>query len=120
MCVDYTGLNKACPKDLFPLSCINQVVDSTLGCKTICFLDAYSRYHQIAMKESDQLATSFITLFRSFCYVTMPFGLKNARATYQRCMLKCFRDLIGQTIEANIDDIMVKSKWADQVVANLE
>ena len=65
------------------------------------------------MKESNELTTSFITPFGSFCYVTMLFGLKNAEATYQRCMLKCFRDLIGRTIEAYVDDIMVKSKWAD-------
>ena len=62
------------------------------------------------MKESDQLTTSFITPFGSFCYVTMPFGLKNAGATYQCCMLKCFRDLIGQNVEAYMDDIVVKSK----------
>ena len=72
------------------------------------------------MKESDQLVTSFIAPFRSFCYVTMPLGLKNAGATYQHCMLKCFRDLIGQTIEAYVDDIVVKSKRADQVIADLE
>ena len=83
MCVDYMGLNKVCPKDIFPLPHIDQVVDWTSGCKTLCFLDAYSGYHQIMMKESDQLATSFITPFRSFCYVTMSFDLKNARATYQ-------------------------------------
>ena len=53
MCVDYMGLNKACPKDPFPLPCIDQVVDSTSGCETLCFLDAYSRYHKIMMKESD-------------------------------------------------------------------
>ena len=63
---------------------------------------------------------SFITLFGSFCYVTMPFGLKNTGATYQRCILKCFGDLIGQTIEAYVDDIVVKSKRADQVIADLE
>ena len=78
MCVDYTGLNKACPKDPFPLPRIDQIVDSTLGCKTLCFLDAYSGYHQITMKECNQL----ITPFGSFCYVTMPFGLKNTRAMY--------------------------------------
>ena len=72
------------------------------------------------MKESDQHATSFITPFGLFCYVTMPFGLKNAGATYQRCMLKCFGDLIGWTIEAYVDDIMVKTKWADHLIANLE
>ena len=109
MYVDYTGLNKACPKDMFPLSRIDQVVDSTLGCETLCFLDAYSGYHQIMMKEFDQLATSFITPFGSFCYVTMPFGLKNAGAMYQRCMLKYFGDLIGRTVEAYVDDNVVKS-----------
>ena len=120
MCVDYTGLNKACPKDPFPLPRIDQIVDSTLGCKTLSFLDAYSGYHQITMKESYHLVTSFITPFRLFCYVSIPFGLKNAGATYQRCMLKCFRDLIGRTIEAYVDDIVVKSKRADHLVANLE
>ena len=120
MRVDYTGLNKACPKDPFPLPRIDQIVDSTSGCETLCFLDAYSGYHQIVMKESDQLATSFITPFRSFCYVTILFGLKNTGATYQRCMLKCFGDLIGRTIKAYVDDIMVKSKWADHLVADLE
>jgi len=82
MCVDYTSFNKACPKDPFPLPHIDQIVDSTVGCETLCFLDAYSGYHQIVMKESDQLATSFITPFGLFCYVSMPFGLKNAGATY--------------------------------------
>jgi hypothetical protein len=75
MCVDYTGLNKACPKVPFSLPRIDQIVDSTAGYELLYFLDAYSGYHQIKMKESDQLATSFITLFGMFCYVTMPFGL---------------------------------------------
>jgi hypothetical protein len=86
ICVDYTSLNKACPKVPFPLPRIDQFVDSTAGCELLCFLDAYSGYHQIKMKESDQLSTSFITPFGMFCYVTMPFGLRNAGATYQRCM----------------------------------
>ena len=110
MCVDYMSLNKACLKDLFPLPCIDQVVDSTSWCKTLCFLDAYFGYHQIVMKESGQLATSFITPFRSFCFVTMLFGLKNTGATYQRCMTKCFGDLFGRTIEAYVDGIIVESK----------
>ena len=110
MCVDYTGLNKACPKDPFPLPRIDQIVDSTSGCETLCFLDAYSGYHQIAMKESDQLMTSFITPFGSFYYVLILFGLKTVGATYQCCMLKCFGDLIERNIEAYIDDIVVKSK----------
>ena len=94
MCVDYTGLNKACPKDHFPLPRIDQIVDSTSGCEILSFLDAYSGYHQITMKECDQLATLFITPYGSYCYVTMPFGLKNAGTTYQRCMHQCFTDQI--------------------------
>jgi hypothetical protein len=82
MCVDYTGLNKACPKVPFPLPRIDQIVDSTPGCELLCFLDAYSAYHQIKMKEYDQLATSFITPFSMFCYVTTPFGLRHVEATY--------------------------------------
>jgi hypothetical protein len=108
MCVDYTSLNKACPKDLFPLPYIDQVVDSTAGCEALCFLDAYSGYHQIAMCVADQLTTSFITPFGTYCYQTMPFGLKNAGATFQRCMRRVFGELIGCIIEAYVDDIIVK------------
>ena len=120
MCVDYTSLNKACPKNPFPLPRIDQIVDSTAGCETFSFLDAYSGYHQIKMKESDQLTTSFITPFGMFCYVTMPFSLKNAGATYQRCMLQVFGDLIGKTVEAYVDDIVVKSRKASVLVADLD
>jgi hypothetical protein len=77
MCVDYTGLNKACPKVPYPLPRINQIVDPAAGCEILSFLDAYSGYHQIKMKESNQLTTSFITPFGIYCYTTMPFGLRN-------------------------------------------
>jgi hypothetical protein len=76
MCVDYTGLNKACPKDPFPLPRIDQVIDSMAGSELLCFLDAYLGYHQIKMKDSNQLATSFVTPYGTYCYVIMPFGLK--------------------------------------------
>jgi len=72
------------------------------------------------MKESDQLATSFITPFGMFCYVTMLFGLKNAGATYQRCMLQVFRDLIGRTVEAYVDEIILKSRKAIALVVELD
>jgi hypothetical protein len=120
MCVDYTSLNKACPKVPFPLPRIDQIVDSTAGCKTLSFLDAYSGYHQIKMKEFDQLATSFITPFGMYCYVTMPFGLRNAGATYQRCMQHIFGEHIGPTVEAYIDDIVVKTKKADNLINDLD
>jgi hypothetical protein len=119
MCIDYTGLNKACPKVPFPLPRIDQIVDSTARCELLCFLDAYSGYHQIKMKESDQLATSFIMPFEMYCYVTMPFGLRNAGATYQRCMQHVFRDHIGRTVETYVDDIVVKTRKADDLVGDL-
>jgi hypothetical protein len=98
---------------------IDQIVDSTAGCELLCFLDAYSEYHQIKMKESDQLVTSFITSFGMYCYVTMSFGLRNAGATYQRCMKHVFGDHIGRTVEAYVDDIVVKTRTADNLVSNL-
>jgi hypothetical protein len=115
MCVDYTGLNKACPKVPYPLPRIDQIVDSTPGCEILSFFDAYSGYHQIKMKESDQLTTSFITPFGMYCYTTMPFGLRNAGATYQRCMNHVFREHIGRTVEAYVDDIIVKTKKASDL-----
>jgi hypothetical protein len=119
MCVDYTSLNKACPKVPFPWPRIDQIVDSTAGCELLCFLDAYSGYHQIKMKESYQLTTSFITPFGMYCYVTMSFGLRNAGATYQRCMQHVFGDHIGRTVEAYVDDIVVKTRKADDLVGDL-
>jgi hypothetical protein len=71
------------------------------------------------MKESDQLATSFITPFGMFCYVMMPFGLRNTGATYQRCMQHVFGDHVGRTVEAYVDDIVVKTRKADNLVSNL-
>jgi hypothetical protein len=120
MCVDYTGLNKACLKVPYPLPRIDQIVDSTAGCEILSFLDAYSGYHQIRMKESDQLATSFITPFGMYCYITMPFGLRNVGATYQRCMNHVFREHIGRTVEAYVDDIVVKMRKASDLLSDLE
>jgi ribonuclease HI len=120
MCVDYTSLNKACPKVPYPLPRIDQIVDSTAGCKTLSFLAAYSCYHQIKLKESDQLTTSFITPFGMYCYTTMPFGLRNAGATYQRCMNHVFREHIGRTVEAYVDDIVVKTRKASDLLSDLE
>ena len=85
MCVDYTNLNKHCPKDPFGLPRIDEVVDSTAGCELLSFL-GYSSYHQISLKEEDHIKTSFITPFDAYCYTTMSFGLKNAGATYQRAI----------------------------------
>jgi hypothetical protein len=82
MCVDHTDLNKHCPKDPFGLPRIDQVINSTAGCDLLCFLDCYSGYHQIAIKEEDQEKTAFITPFGAYFYTMMSFGLKNVDTTY--------------------------------------
>src|SRR4051812_44021560 len=89
MCIDYTCLNKVCPKDPFALPRIDQVIDSTAGCKLLSFLDATTGYHQIKLVVDDQIKTSFITPFGDYCYITMPSGLKNGGATYQ-CTIQRF------------------------------
>jgi hypothetical protein len=86
MCIDYTSLNKACPKDEYPLPRICQIVDSTASCELLSFLDAYSRYHQISLTVDDEEKTTFITSFGIFCYTKMAFRLKNRGATYQKCV----------------------------------
>src|SRR4051812_22596351 len=75
MYIENTDLNKACPNDPFALLGINQIIDSTAGCELLCFLDAYSGYHQIKMALEDQEKTTFITPFGIYCYTSMPFGL---------------------------------------------
>ena len=86
MCVDYTDLNKVCPKDNYPLPTIDQLVDSTACHQLYSFIDVAQGYHQILMKKEDEEKTSFITYEGLYCYKVMPFRLKNARATYQRLM----------------------------------
>src|SRR5664279_5292486 len=119
MCIDYTGLNKAYPKDPCALPRIDQVIDSTAGSKLLCVLDAYSGYHQIRMRESGQLKTSFITPYGTYCYITMPFGLKNAGSTYQCCMQRCLHDQIGRNVHAYVDDIAVMSKKKGDLLDDL-
>ena len=89
-CIDFTDLNKACPKDSFPLPRIDQLVDATSGHKLLSFIDAYSGYNQIPMYELDEEHTSFITDRGLYCYKKMPFGLINAGATYQRLVNMMF------------------------------
>nr|CAN82529.1 hypothetical protein VITISV_028061 [Vitis vinifera] len=120
VCVDYTNLNNACPKDSFPLPRIDQIVDSTSGQGMLSFLDAFSGYHQIPMSPDDEEKTAFITPHDLYCYKVMPFGLKNAGATYPRLMTKIFKPLIGHSVEVYIDDIVVKSKTREQHILHLQ
>ncbi|XP_017256033.2 uncharacterized protein LOC135147082 [Daucus carota subsp. sativus] len=120
VCVDYTDLNKACPKDPFPLPHIDTMVDSTAGHELLTFLDASSGFNQIQMDPSDAEKTAFVTERGIYCYLAMPFGLRNASATFQRLVNKMFKDQIGRTMEVYIDDMVVKSLNAEDHVRHLE
>ncbi|KAK0589707.1 hypothetical protein LWI29_017611 [Acer saccharum] len=119
VCIDFTDLNKACPKDSFPLPHIDMLVDATAGHELLSFMDAYSGYNQILMHPDDQEKTAFVTERGIFCYKVMPFGLKNAGATYQRLVNKMFAKMLGSTMEVYIDDMLVKSLVAQQHIDHL-
>jgi hypothetical protein len=120
MSVDYTDLNKHCPKDPFGLPRIDQVIDSSAGCNLLCFLDCYSGYHQIVIKEEDQEKTVFITPFGVYYYTTMSFGLKNAGATYQRAIQAYFKKQLNKNVEAYMDDVVVKTINSSTLIDDLE
>ncbi|XP_057543365.1 uncharacterized protein LOC130821594 [Amaranthus tricolor] len=119
MCVDFTDLNKACPKDDYPLPKIDRLVDSTAGHALLSFMDANAGYHQITLAIEDQPHTAFITNAGVYCYKVMPFGLKNAGATYHRMVNKVFQSQIGRNLEVYVDDMITKSKQASQHAADL-
>jgi hypothetical protein len=120
MYIDYTNLNKHYPKDPFGLARIDEVVHSTAGYELLSFLDCYSSYHQIALNKDDQIKTSFITPFGAYCYTTMSFGLKNARATYQRAIQECLKKKIqDELVKAYVDDVVVKTKESHSLIDNL-
>ena len=110
MCTDYTDLNKACQKDPYPLPSINALVDASSGYRYLSFMDAYLGYNQIPMYPPDQEKTSFLTPKANYCYIVMPFGLKNTGATYQRLMNKVFTDHIGKIMEVFVDDMLIKTQ----------
>lgn len=117
--VDFTDLNKACLKDSFPLPHIDRIVEATAGNELLSFMDAFAGYNQILMHPEDQEKTSFITERGTYCYKIMPFGLKNAGATYQRLVNKMFSEQMGNTMEVYIDDMLVKSFQANSHVDDL-
>ena len=119
LCIDFTDINKACPKDNFPLPKIDLIVDATAGHELLSFMDAFSVYNQISMDPSDQEKTSFVTAQGTYCYRVVPFGLKNAGATYQRLVNRMFQKQIGATMEVYIDDMLVKSTAAGLHITHL-
>ena len=118
--MDFTDLNKVCPKDSYPLPRIDQLVDSTVGHRLLSFMDAFSGYNQIRMDETDQEKTSFVTSQGLFCYKMMSFGLKNAGATYQRLVNHMFRPQIRRNVEVYVDDMLVKSQDEEIHLDNLQ
>ncbi|KAL0293309.1 UNVERIFIED_CONTAM: Transposon Tf2-12 polyprotein [Sesamum radiatum] len=110
VCVDFRDLNNACPKDDFPLPIAELMIDATTGHEALSFMDGSSRYNQIRMAPADEELTAFCTPKGIYCYKVMPFGLKNAGATYQRAMQKIFDDMLHKNVECYVDDLVVKSK----------
>ncbi|KAL2457009.1 Uncharacterized protein Adt_46516 [Abeliophyllum distichum] len=119
VCIDFSDLNQACPKDSFPLPRIDQLVDATAGHKLLSFMDAYSGYNQIPMFAGNEDHTSFITDLGLYCYRMMPFDLKNAGATYQRLVNRMFVGQIGNNMEVYVDDMLVKSVNAKDHIGHL-
>jgi ribonuclease HI len=119
MCVDYRDLNRASPKDNFPLPHIDTLVDNTATNAVFSFMDGISGYNQIKMAEEDKSKTAFVTHWGTFVYDVMPFGLKNAGATYQRAMVTLFHDMIHHEIEVYVDDMIAKSRTTQDHLTDL-
>jgi hypothetical protein len=120
MCINFTSLNKTCPKDEYPLIRICQIVDSTTSCELLSFLDAYLGYHQISLVIDNEEKIAFITSFGIFCYTKMAFGLKNGGSTYQKCIHIILEPQIGRHIKAYIDNVVVKSKKRGDLLNDLK
>ena len=120
MCVDFTDLNRACPKDSYPFPRIDTLVDSMARHKLLSFMDTFSSYNQIKMNEGDQEKTSFVTSQGLFCYKVMLFGLKNAEVMYQKLMNKMFAHHIGRNVQVYVDNMLVKSQCENDHLNDLQ
>jgi hypothetical protein len=120
MCIDFTDLNKACPKDEFPLPRIDSLVDATTSSELMSLLDCYSGYHQIWMKKEDEPKTSLITPSCTYCYLWMPDGLKNVGGSFSRMTTKVLHSQIGRNVLTYVDDIIVKSTKQENHITDLQ
>ena len=120
VCIDYRQLNTTTMKDHFPLSFIDQMLDRLAGHPHFYFLDGYSGYNQIAIAPEDQEKTTFTCPYGTYAFRRMPFGLCNAPATFQRCMMSMFSDLIEEIMEMFMDDFTVYGSSFEHCLNNLE
>jgi RNase H-like domain found in reverse transcriptase/Reverse transcriptase (RNA-dependent DNA polymerase) len=120
ICVDFQDLNKACPKDDFPLPVTEIIIDHTSSYEVFSFMDGYAGYNQIKMAVEDENHTAFRMPIGIYCYKVMPFGLKNAGATYQRAMMKIFDDMIHKIVECYVDDLVIKAMSYEEHLQHLE
>ena len=119
VCIDYRRLNEVTRKDHFPLPFIDQLLERVSGHPFYCFLDGYSGYFQIEIAPEDQEKTTFTCSFGTYAYRRMPFGLCNAPATFQRCMLSMFSDMVERIMEVYMDDITVYGGDFEECLTNL-
>ncbi|RVW25434.1 Retrovirus-related Pol polyprotein from transposon 297 [Vitis vinifera] len=120
VCIDYRKLNTVTRKDHFPLPFMDQVLERVSGHPFYCFLDGYSGYFQIEIDVEDQEKTTFTCPFGTYAYRRMPFGLCNAPATFQRCMLSIFSDMVERIMEVFMDDITVYGTSFEDCLSHLE
>jgi ribonuclease HI len=119
MCIDFTELNKACPKDPYPLPRIDVIIDQVAGCDMLSLLDCFSRYHQVWMRREDEAKTRFTTPFGIFCFIRMPEGLRNAGSTFNRMMELILGSQLGRNASAYVDDIVIMSEKEKDHIADL-
>jgi len=120
MCIDYQKLNKATKKDHFPLPFIDEMLERLAKHSFFCFLDGYSGYHQISIHPNDQSKTTFTWPYGTYAYMRMSFGLCNAPASFQRCMMSIFSDMIEEIMKVFMDDFSVYGKTFDDCLENLD
>ncbi|GJT71478.1 reverse transcriptase domain-containing protein [Tanacetum coccineum] len=120
VCIDYRKLNKATAKDHFPLPFMDQMLERLTGNRYFCFLDGFSGYFQIPIDPNDQEKTTSTCPFGTYAYRRMPFGLCNAPATFQRCMLAIFHDMIEESVKVFMDDFSVFENSFDKCLNNLD
>jgi hypothetical protein len=119
VCIDYRRLNSTTRKDHFPLPFIDQILERLAGQSCYCFLDGYSGYNQVAVDPKDQEKITFTCPFGTFAYRRMTFGLCNAPATFQRCMMSIFSDMVEKFLEVFMDDFSVFGPTFDECLHNL-